>query len=163
MLKLSVWESGFWTSERRQDSLHISVCKRRCLQLSRHSSLQMIATDRQRQENREALTAIRKDVGDKVWLQRSSNNLWKLPKDRAIAILEQGGVHRAGAWRAASCACCHDMRAKHADPAKALIHMTRYSPTGSHGLPTPLCVAIVRFVCICRAEAAGDPARHTDS
>uniref|UniRef100_A0A7S0R1T5 P53 and DNA damage-regulated protein 1 n=1 Tax=Chlamydomonas leiostraca TaxID=1034604 RepID=A0A7S0R1T5_9CHLO len=54
---------------------------------------QMVALDKQRQENREALTAVRKQQDDKVWLQRGSTGLWKLPKQRAIEHLEQDQKH----------------------------------------------------------------------
>lgn len=66
---------------------------------------QMISTDKQRNSNREALTALRKRHGEaKVWIYQSSNSFERCSTQGAMARLESGGCSsRAPAAAPAAC------------------------------------------------------------
>lgn len=64
-----------------------------CLGLpSFYAGSQMISTDKQRNSNREALTALRKRHGEaKAWIYQSSNSFERCSTQGAMARLESGG------------------------------------------------------------------------
>lgn len=70
--------------------------------------LQMVSLDRQRNSNREALTALRKrHEGAKVWVHQSSNSFERCSTEGAIARLKAGEY----------CCCCF---------------VSPWGPTGGH-------------------------------
>ncbi len=55
---------------------------------------QAVRADKARNEAREAATALRKQAGTPVWLQRPGGVLVKVPRHLAMELLQKGGVAR---------------------------------------------------------------------
>jgi hypothetical protein len=67
----------------------------------------MISTDKQRNSNREALTALRKHHGEsKVWMYQSSNSFERCSTPAAVDRLEAGGCEPQTATAAGGFGIC---------------------------------------------------------